>query len=102
MRSMPTLLLVLSLPVGVLGYTLGVRFVSDMALPATTGAFAVLIVPLFIAGLFMMPFIIPFFDRKAKEDLAEYRRSQDTVVSGAEDPADSEPPAGDPPDGEQG
>jgi hypothetical protein len=88
---MPTLLLILSLPVGVLGYSLGARFVSDMALPETTGAFAVLIVPLFIAGLFMMPFIIPFFDRKAKADLAEYRRGRDSVVDGTGDPADAQP-----------
>jgi hypothetical protein len=93
---MPTLLLVLSLPVGVLGYTLGARFVSDMALPEATGAFAVLIVPLFVAGLFMMPFIIPFFDRKAKADLAEYRRSQDPVTKNA-----GEPHAGEPSDGDE-
>jgi hypothetical protein len=88
---MPTLLLILSLPVGVLGYALGARFISDMALPEATGAFAVLIVPLFIAGLFMMPFIIPFFDRKAKADLAEYRRSQDSGAEKAGDAPDDEP-----------
>jgi hypothetical protein len=36
----------------------------------------VLFVPLLIAGLCMMPFIIPFLDRKAKQDLADYRRTQ--------------------------
>jgi hypothetical protein len=96
---MPTLLLILSLPVGVVGYALGARFISDMALPAATGAFAVLIVPLFIAGLFMMPFIIPFFDRMAKQDLAAYRRSQDSAADGAEDPAE-EGPTDDEGDGE--
>ena len=44
-------------------------------------SFLVLIAPLFVAGLVMMPFLIPFFDRKAKADLAEHRRA---VASAAE------------------
>ncbi len=37
----------------------------------------VLFVPLLVAGLVMLPFLVPYFDRRAKEDLAAYRRSQE-------------------------
>jgi hypothetical protein len=35
-----------------------------------------LFVPLLIGGLCMLPFLIPFVDRKAKQDLAAHRASQ--------------------------
>ena len=37
-------------------------------------------VPLFLAGLFMLPFLIPFFDHKAKADLAEHARIQELIA----------------------
>jgi hypothetical protein len=40
-----------------------------------------LFVPLFLAGLFMLPFLIPFFDRKAKAALAEHARSQEAIAT---------------------
>jgi hypothetical protein len=46
-------------------------------------------VPLLVGGLFMMPFLIPFFDRKAKQDLEAYRRSKETSAND-----DSDTPAG--------
>ena len=57
--------------------------------------------PLFVAGLVMLPFLIPFFDRKAKADLAAYRQSQ--AAAGAETAAtgrDHDAPSDDGPDGE--
>jgi len=36
----------------------------------------VLFGPLFIAGLCMLPFLVPFFDREATEDATAYRRSR--------------------------
>lgn len=76
MRFLPNVLLVLSLPAGIIGYALGARLVSGLSLPSGIGDLVILFVPLLIAGLCMMPFIIPFIDRKAKQDLADYRRSQ--------------------------
>ncbi len=76
MRYLPNVLLVLSLPAGVLGYALGVRIVEAISLPAGVAGIVQLFVPLLIGGLFMMPFLIPFVDRKAKQDLADYRRIQ--------------------------
>ena len=69
MRSMPTVLLILSLPVGAIAYVVATRILSSMALPDGLQDFLILIAPLFVAGLVMVPFLIPFFDRKAKADL---------------------------------
>ena len=80
MRFLPNILLVLSLPAGIIGYTVTARLVSalvsGLALPGGIGDLVILFVPLLVAGLCMMPFIIPFIDRKAKQDLADYRASQ--------------------------
>jgi len=72
MRFLPTILLILSLPAGALAYAMTVR-VLDALLPGQ--AALTLFVPLFVAGLVMLPFLVPFFDRKAKRDLAEHARS---------------------------
>ena len=55
--------------------------------------FLILIAPLFVAGLVMVPFLIPFFDRKAKADLAEYRRAVASVAEDGADTADGATPA---------
>jgi hypothetical protein len=91
MPSLPTILLALSLPAGAVAY-----YVTGQALLAalprdSSREFIVLIVPLFVAGLVMMPFLIPFFDRKAKQDLAEHARSQATAATATEDGDSPEP-----------
>ena len=79
MRNLPTILLILSFPVGVVAYMLASNVLAGMSLPSDARDFVVLFVPLFVAGLVMMPFLIPFFDRKAKADLAAYRATQPTT-----------------------
>jgi hypothetical protein len=100
MRSLPTVLLILSLPAGAIAYVVATRILSSLDLPNGLSDFLVLIAPLFFAGLVMVPFLIPFFDRKAKADLAEHRRAVasstapgDTVSE--DDPSDPADP-GDP------
>ena len=56
--------------------------------------FLLLILPLFIAALCMVPFVLPLFDQMAKRDLAAYHAEQ-AADSGA--PADGTD-AADPPD----
>ena len=51
-------------------------------MPEWLQGFLVLFAPLFVAGLVMIPFLIPFFDRKAKADLAEYRRATGSSADG--------------------
>lgn len=85
MRSLPTILLILSLPVGAIAYAVAVRVLEALPLPEGVQGFLVLFGPLFIAGLVMLPFLVPFFDRKAKQDLAEYRQSQDPGATDGSD-----------------
>src|SRR3954452_12852220 len=79
-RNLPTILLALSLPAGLLGYPLGGRLVAAVA-PGST--LVELFVPLFIAGLCMMPFLVPWLDRRAKADLAAIRALRDDTPDGA-------------------
>jgi hypothetical protein len=89
MRYVPNLLLVLSLPAGIIGYAIGVRVLSALPLPDGVQGFVVLFVPLLLAGLCMLPFLVPFFDRRAKADLAKYRRSQEASASrGGDEPGE--------------
>ncbi len=71
-RHLPLVLAVLSLPAGLAGY-----FAAAAVLTAVTPALATsvvgMFVSLFVAGLCMIPFVAPWFDKKAKEDLARIR-----------------------------
>jgi hypothetical protein len=91
MRYLPNILLVLALPAGALGFALGLRVLSALV-PDLAQGIVGLFVGLFVGGLFMMPFIIPFFDRMAKRDLAAHRAEQ--ALAGSED---EEPGIGDQP-----
>src|SRR3954465_6733520 len=91
MPSRPTLLFILALPVGAVVYTVAARVIDELF---PKEPILSLLIPLFFAGLAMMPLIIPFFDRKAKQDLAEYRRQQETEAAPQTDP--SATPPGDP------
>ena len=73
MPSRPTLLFIASLPVGAVVYTAAARVIEEVF---PKEPILSLLIPLFVAGLAMMPLLIPFFDRKAKQDLDGYRRQQ--------------------------
>jgi hypothetical protein len=73
MRNWRTLLLILALPAGAIGYTVGAAVTSAMPLPDNLRNVVALFAPLLLAGLCMVPFIIPFFDQMAKRDLAAIR-----------------------------
>src|SRR6476620_1610688 len=92
MRSLPTVLLILSLPAGAIAYVVATHILSSLDLPNGLQEFLILIAPLFVAGLVMVPFLIPFFDRKAKADLAEHRRAMAAADAG-DAPADGCTPA---------
>ena len=85
MPSRPTLLFILALPVGAVVYTVAAQAIEALF---PKEPILSLLIPLFFAGLAMMPLIIPFFDRKAKQDLAEYHRLQEAeAASDADDPS---------------
>ena len=93
MRSLPTVLLILSLPAGAIAYVVATRILSSLDLPNGLQEFLILIAPLFVAGLVMVPFLIPFFDRKAKADLAEHRRAVASAAESGEDASEGATPA---------
>src|SRR5205809_785601 len=93
MRHLPTILLILSFPAGIVGYTVAVNVLETIGLPADTRSFVILFVPLFFAGLVMVPFLIPYIDRKAKADLAAYRATQANPATERDRPDDDESPA---------
>ena len=87
MPSRTTLLAILSLPAAVVGYALGVAVISALPLPEGLQGALLLVAPLFVAGLFMVPFLLPLFDRMAKRDLEAHRAelaatSSDTTQRG--------------------
>ena len=69
------MLAILSLPAAVLGYFLSAALLSSLPLPGGLAELVVLFVPVLIAGLCMVPFIIPIVDRQAKRDLEAHRAS---------------------------
>ena len=89
MRSMPTILLLLSLPVGAVAYLITAQILQSMPLPEDIRPFLVLFAPLFVAGLVMIPFLIPFFDRKAKADLAELARLRESAPEAGSQPPET-------------
>jgi hypothetical protein len=96
-RHLPTILLALSLPAGLAGYLVGVSVVGSVA---PGNQLLALFVPLFIAGICMMPFLVPWLDRRAKADLAAIRALRDEAAPDAREP--TAPDAGekaDPPSG---
>jgi hypothetical protein len=71
-----------------------VRAISALPLSADAHDVLVMIVPLFVAGLFMLPFLIPTFDRMARRDLEAHR--QRTGAPGSTSDVTDAPPGPDP------
>lgn len=84
-RNLPTILLALSLPAGLAGYLIGVRVVGAVA---PGNQLLELFLPLFIAGLCMMPFLVPWLDRRAKADLAAIRALREAQPRDPAGPSD--------------
>ena len=53
------------MPAAAIGYAVTAAVLSELAAPDAL----LLIVPLFVAALCMVPFVLPYFDRMAKRDL---------------------------------
>lgn len=72
--SRPTLLAILSFPAAVIGYAVtAVILTSVLSSMEGLAGLLLIFVPLFVAGLCMVPFLIPYLDRMAKRDLAAHR-----------------------------
>jgi hypothetical protein len=67
----PKLFAILALPAGAIGYAVASSILSGLDLADGVRNALLLFVPLFVAGLCMLPFFIPLFEAMAKRDLAE-------------------------------
>ena len=82
MKAGPIILGILSLVAAAIGYAVTVAILSALPLPKGLAGLLIIFVPLFVAGLCMVPFLIPFVDRMAKRDL-EAHRAATTPADGA-------------------
>jgi len=69
----PIVLVILSLAAAVVGYAAAVAVLTALSLPKGLSDLLMIFVPLFIAGLCMVPFLVPLLDRMAKRDLEAHR-----------------------------
>ena len=70
MPVLRVVLVVLAIPAAVVGYTLTAQVLSAVPLPETARGLVLGFVPLLVAGLCAVPFLVPFVDYKAKQALA--------------------------------
>lgn len=71
-RHLPLVLAVLSLPAGLAGYFAAAAVLEALA-PGIATSPVGMFVSLFVAGICMIPFVVPWFDARAKRDLARIR-----------------------------
>jgi hypothetical protein len=91
-KSAPTILAILSLPAAAIGYFVTRAILLSLSLPGGVADLLLLVVPLFVAGLCMVPFVIPALDRQAKRDLEAHRAA--TGVTEADPAKDRHKPTG--------
>lgn len=86
-RHLPVALAILSVPVGLAGYFAAAAVLEALVPDLATSAVG-MFVALFVAGLCMIPFIAPWFDARAKADLARIRamREDDQARHGSPPP----------------
>jgi hypothetical protein len=87
-KARTTILAILSLPAAALGYAVAVAVLSALPLPEGLDDLMLIFVPLLVAGLCMVPFLVPLVDRMAKRDLEAHR-----AASAAADRAPADPDA---------
>jgi hypothetical protein len=73
MRFSRPVLYGLSLVAGLVGYLVAVWVIGALPVPGLSDSLVGMFLPLLVSGLFMLPFVIPFLDQKAKGDLAAHR-----------------------------
>ena len=88
MISRPKILAILALPAGAIGYVVTTSILSGLGLPQGAEAVVLFIVPLFVAGLCMAPFLLPWFDRMAKRDLEAIRAQRTSELGDGVDGGD--------------
>jgi hypothetical protein len=85
-KAGPIVLVILSLVAAVVGYAAAVAVLSALPLPKGLADLLTLFVPVFIAGLCMVPFVAPLLDRMAKRDLEAHRAESAAAEQAPRDP----------------
>ena len=75
-KRLPLILAILSVPAALVGYFATAAVLEGLAPDLATSAVG-LFVSLFVAGLCMIPFVAPWFDARAKQDLARIQAMRD-------------------------
>ena len=83
----------LALPAGAIGYAVATAILTRLGVAEGVGNLILLFVPLFVAGLCMVPFLVPLFDSMAKRDLAAIQARRAAEGSNG-DAADTDNPPG--------
>ena len=79
-RHLPLILALVSLPVGLAGYFAAAAVLAAVAPDLATSVIG-MFVSLFVAGVCMIPFIAPWFDARAKEDLARIQAMREAEAA---------------------
>jgi hypothetical protein len=82
-KRAPLVLAILSLPAAALGFAISTAILNALSLPSGVAQIAILFVPIFVAGLCMVPFVAPALDQMAKRDLAAHRAAQAAAAEAA-------------------
>ena len=93
MRSRPKLYALLALPAGAIGYAVAASMLSGLDLADGVRNALLLFLPLFVAGLCMLPFFIPLFDAMAKRVLAAIQGRRAAEGTQADTPDTDTPPS---------
>ena len=93
MITRPKLFALLALPAGAIGYAVASTILSGLDLADGVRNALLLFVPLFVAGLCMLPFFIPLFDSMAKRDLAEIQAKRAAEGPTRDTPDSDNPPS---------
>ena len=86
MKSTPVILGALSLVAGAVGYAVAAAILSGLPLPNGLADALIIFVPLLVAGLCMVPFLVPLVDRMAKRDLEAHRAATAAAEQTPRDP----------------
>ena len=91
MKAGPIVLGALALVAAGVGYAVAVAILSALPLPGGLAGVLLTFVPLLVAGLCMVPFLVPLVDRIAKRDLEAHRAAMAAPDQVPRDPDAPEP-----------
>jgi hypothetical protein len=93
MTTRTKVIALLALPAGIAGYLVTGMILSGLDLPDGLSGLLLIFVPLLVAGLCMLPFLLPLVDAMAKRDLAAIEAEKARGAAGGTTGGAPKPPA---------